>query len=211
MGRPSRGTLKPLLEETPEAYYWMGFLLADGHFSEKRLAVCLAKHDEEHLIKLSQFLANSNGLFPAVNTYDKGTNSRLGVWDIDNMKLLKQRWGIVNNKTISPPDISWVSSDNLIPVLIGFIDGDGCIQKQSKRTNSKISIKNHISWVSFLQQLSDNIHQRFDAVSPKAHINNSGYVILNICRYSIVNQLKLYSNSLPVMSRKWDIIDEFSS
>lgn len=54
---PRRGTIAPLLEESFDAYYWMGFILADGCFQKSgQLVICSAEKDKTHLDKLALFL-----------------------------------------------------------------------------------------------------------------------------------------------------------
>jgi len=55
--RKKLADLSPLLNETLEAYYWMGFIMADGHLSKQnRLTVTLAIKDSDHLLKLKEFV-----------------------------------------------------------------------------------------------------------------------------------------------------------
>lgn len=61
--RAPRGSLSKLLEDTPEKWYWLGFLFADGHLSMRgRLALSLAKKDKEHLEKFSEYMGRGAGL-----------------------------------------------------------------------------------------------------------------------------------------------------
>ncbi|KKK80632.1 hypothetical protein LCGC14_2821530, partial [marine sediment metagenome] len=49
--------LSGLLIDTPISFYWIGFLLADGHFSKRhRVKLVLADKDIEHLNKFKQFV-----------------------------------------------------------------------------------------------------------------------------------------------------------
>ena len=53
-----------LLEDTPESFYWMGFLIADSHISIKnnRIELSLAEQDLEHLYKYSKFINYRNNI-----------------------------------------------------------------------------------------------------------------------------------------------------
>lgn len=61
--------LSVLLNEDPITYYWIGFLMADGHFSEKGLIqVNLSICDIDHLNKLGKFISLTNKLNKAILT-----------------------------------------------------------------------------------------------------------------------------------------------
>lgn len=197
------GTLLPLLTDTPEALYWMGFLLADGYFTENRLRVTLAKKDEEHLCQLSKFLGN----VPVKHTTYEGYEAvSLSIMHSDPMRYLRKKWGITNQKTYCPPLISWLSDENLGFLMVGFIDGDGCIKYQTNRKDSIISIKNHASWLEILQYMSDNIHRMSGVVPTVAHINSKGFAVVSICKSETQKLLKNYASLVPHLSRKWSLI-----
>lgn len=56
------GSFKRMLETGAEALYWVGFVLADGHFtvSQKRFSITLATKDRCHLLKLASFLGRDS-------------------------------------------------------------------------------------------------------------------------------------------------------
>lgn len=49
--------LYKLLENSPEAYYWLGFLFADGHFTQSnRLVLSVSIKDKVHLERFIKFI-----------------------------------------------------------------------------------------------------------------------------------------------------------
>jgi len=70
--------LERLLENTPEAYYWIGFLMADGNFDihgyVNRLTLFLSEKDKEHIQKFSQFIE-----VPVTTRKEKENNTNLGL------------------------------------------------------------------------------------------------------------------------------------
>lgn len=205
------GTLAPLLSNTPEALYWMGFLLADGHFTETRLQVVLAEKDTEHLQSLSKFLGGvklrlienrcQSGVFRSIS---------LAIMHTEVVKKLRERWGIASRKTYTPPNLSKLSEEELIFVMIGFIDGDGHIARQRKSKTAKVVIRlgNHSSWAPTLQLFSEIAHKMVQKPSATVIITKRNVAILKIKEEEVVRMLYLFSEKIPSLKRKWEKIGE---
>lgn len=189
-----KGDASRLLENSLISYYWLGFILADGHISKNRLIITLAIKDSNHLKKLAEFLNCS------VKIKDKISYPvcHLALKDTKILSELVKKYNIHNCKTINPPDITNITGNWLKALSIGFIDGDGNISNQTNRKDFKITIKCHNSWVNILKHLYGN-----------SYINNSGYAIANITNNKIITDLKKFVilHKLPVLERKWNIID----
>ena len=189
--------LKRLLDGSPASYYWFGFILADGHFTESgRMTFSLADKDMGHLEKLATYLDThvTTYINPRGRVY-----ARLAVMDVTTIKTLRERYLISNNKTIQPPDLSSLSKEETEYISIGFIDGDGNICKQTNRKGAKISIKVHGSWEDTLKILFP---------TAQCAINACGYSRAFITRHSECVRLKGIAKKLPSLQRKWDEIDE---
>jgi len=184
--------LSKLLEETPLTYYWIGFLLADGHISNQtRLSVTLSLKDLEHLKKLQKFLQIEN-----IRVEKQASISAM---DSKIIRKFCKKFKINSNKTKYPPDLSFIKNKDLIEALkIGFIDGDGCIDNQTGRKDCKLRIKCYKSWLNNLLSLFGN-----------CYINNQGYAQTTITNSIILKELKnkALALNLPILSRKWDKID----
>lgn len=190
--------LNNLEKDSLEKFYWLGFLMADAHFSKtNRLAVTLAIKDKDHLEKFCKFLNLPPSTIKTKNK--KYSSCTLSVMDVVTISSLKTRFSIHTNKTEQPCDISSISGDFLKAFKIGFIDGDGSIQYQTGRKDVKISVKGHISWL-----------QNFKHMFGKAYVNNAGYSFVTISNSVEVCALKSFAieNNLPILNRKWDKIDE---
>lgn len=197
--------LKPLLDDTPSAYYWVGFLLADGCFKDDFLCCELSRKDSSHLKKLLKYLNYQN-----YKTKNSITCKQPLVLEI------RHKFGIQNRKTYNPPDLSrWsgVSKDNLLSLFIGFIDGDGCIKKNSYTKNTVgnfLTIHLHYTWKPFLQLFITCLQNYYG-------VNLSHYKVTrlrkNCCKICIANRYILTSLKkdairlgLPILKRKWDRI-----
>ena len=184
IGRYKHNNVTVLLNEELETYYWIGFLLADGHISENnRIQICLSIKDYDFLLKLKEYLNIDN----IHTTKTSCSISAMDIVVIPNIKIYKN-----------------IAKDKLLSLIIGFIDGDGCIKKQYKRNDWVITIKNHSSWIDFLKLISITISNK-----DYSRINNSGYSLLTLSDISKTKELKKFAirNNLPIMKRKWDIID----
>lgn len=193
------GNLEKLLEESFESYYWMGFLLADGCFSDDRLRIGLAIKDKEHLLKFAKFIDYTG----TIN--ENATKISLAVKDIDIVNKICDKFDIDHQKTYNPPStLDWINKDFIYCLLAGFIDGDGNIQHQNNREDFFLRIKNHASWIDILKFFGSLITDK-ECVK----INNKGYAELVITNTTKLQKLKekVLTYNLPILSRKWDIID----
>jgi hypothetical protein len=199
------GDLKPLLKDSPESLYWVGFILADGHISKKnRLQITLSSLDVMHLKKFSNFI-KLNSLASREKTCS------IKIMDQDLISQLKNKYDIKNNKTVNPPELSIyqnLHSDLWWSLIVGFIDGDGCIQNQTYREDIKVTIKCHRSWLDFLNLLAERLSFETGLLQPKAKINNAGYASLIISRKESVKFLasQALKLSLIPLERKWNKI-----
>ena len=191
--------LSNLLEDTPEAFYWVGFLLADGSFSDGRLTFTLKKSDSEQVHKFGKFI-DYTGSYGNSNISES-----ISCKDIDIVKKICNKFDIKPQKTYNPPEtILKFDKELLIALLAGFIDGDGRIANQTNRKDFFLSIKNHGSWISILKEFNKLIcEENF------CKINSSGYSILTITNTECLKELKkkVIALNLPILSRKWDVID----
>lgn len=187
-----------LLEETPETYYWIGFLLADGYFSlTNRIKLTLSIIDLAHLEKFAKLSSTT------INFDKQKTNCTVCGMDTLVVKKIKHKFNISNNKTIVPPLLKINNIDLLLSLLIGFIDGDGHITNQTNRKDSKICIKVHRNWISFLE-----LYKQI-CPSVKIKINNCGYAFLSLTKNKEIIELKKNAQKLklPILERKWSKID----
>ena len=191
--------LSPLLEETPEAYYWVGFILADGHLEDGRVSFHLGEKDIEQVKKFSRFI-KWTGKF--------NNKGKLGIGfaakHTEIVEKLCEKFDIKQNKTYNPPNTILKHNKKLLKCLfIGFIDGDGCISKQHKRNDCFIRIKIHKSWEKILKEFCEIIEYDTNHVK----INKEGYCEFTISDSQIIKKIKKDTLNLPVLKRKWNKID----
>lgn len=193
-------SLQNLLKEEFEAYYWIGFLMADAHFNNNgRIILQLAEKDSEHVQKFAQFIE-----------YKKPVKNRIAIMQKGVSDKIKEKFSISHIKTYEPCNIFNISSDALfVSLFIGFIDGDGCIGKMYKRQNCYITIKLHKNWSNNLYYMIDRIY-KINSLPMKPILHYRGnHVYMNFSNKTIIKYLKdkTIEYKLPVLKRKWDKIE----
>jgi hypothetical protein len=115
-------------ELSPEASYWLGFLLGDGCICQDRLICGLAAKDAEHLVKLAKFLGLSRDRVSTMtfsSSFGKvGNVAQLSVRSKHLCDRLKEL-GLEENK--STREVVLPQFRDNLDVLRGLIDADGCV------------------------------------------------------------------------------------
>ena len=200
--------LSILLNESNETAYWIGFLLADGHFSKtNRLQFALHPRDKESVFSLSKYL-NFAGKF-------RKTSKSIGISIMDgfNIPLIKNKYDIHHQKTYYPPKLEVFDnmSDNFFfSMLVGFIDGDGTIQNRKITKVKYLGIKLHSSWLSALSLFLKRISKAVGINLTEPYIDSRGYAQGYVTNNIHIKFLKgkAIELNIPFMKRKWDKIDE---
>lgn len=203
-----------LLDDSLETFYWTGFLLADGNFKKYKneiikIRCTLAEKDKSHLEKLAdRFKTTIN---------NKMSNGRpqveISAIDTKIIPIYVKKFGLSTNKTYNPPTVDifkQFTDEQLISVLIGFIDGDGCItMPKRKGRGNTIIVVSHSSWLDILDLFNEILYKK--AVSIKTtipHISN-GYAKITWTKRPIIEYLTQFISlhNLPVLQRKWSRIN----
>ena len=201
--------MNKLMEDTNDAFYWIGFLAADGHFADGRIRLILSIKDIEHLSKFGKFIETTN------LNFDTET-CNISLKNISIFDCLCDKFGFTNNKTYSPSNLDEIFKNidnNLIySFIVGFIDGDGCIRKIQNRNDCNLTIHLHNSWLENLIYMEDFLYNYFEIKKDKilSKISNDVYSKLIISNSLILGKMKkeCLKLNLPIMYRKWDVIDE---
>ena len=203
-----KSNMNILMEDKVESFYWIGFILADGHISNnERIKINLSIKDIEHLQKFVDYVSCSDIIINDTICSTSLQNKEVGI-DLCN------KFNIKSNKTYEPMELKNYSFDKelLFSLIIGFIDGDGCINKVYKRQDCNLRIHLHSSWLDNLIFIENFIYDYFSIEKKKtySHISNDGYSLLAISDNDIITKLKkeCIRLKLPIMNRKWDRIDE---
>jgi len=190
-----------LLNENNESFYWIGLLLADGYITNTEISLCLHKKDK---VLIDKFQNKCNN--PNINI--KGDSLRIAIKDKIQVLEFVTKFKIISPKTYNPVDFNVFkvySKDLLYSLLIGLIDGDGCIQGSLKHHVYSVGLTFHKCWLNFYKQLFDflNIPYNF------RFTDNT--ICFRISRKSEIIKLyrKMLQLNITYLNRKWDKINKF--
>ena len=201
--------LKILLDDSLITYYYVGFILADGHVEDgKRLSVLLSAKDSAFLDKMAKYLGIKSVKQGKKKYKDKNVDVvYFSAQDSEYMPQIVRKFEIKSDKTHFPPSVNIfkkMTREQALSLFIGFIDGDGSIKKLNNRPDWNICIKCHKSWLPILSFFSVLL-LGYDF----AHVNTYGYSSLILSNTKKTKELKKFAiaNSLPIMDRKWDNVN----
>jgi hypothetical protein len=176
--------------------YWLGFMLADGNISKKNnmmlnLAIC----DKDHILKIETHVGKT------CVYYKKDNIITIVLNDSVTFKKIASDFNWKTNKTKNPPVLPGsMSPDCIFSMIIGFIDGDGCIDERYG-----LKVKCDGSW----QDMLNYFHLILTGNSKKYQINNNGYSVFRVGDMVKLKDIKkkILDLGIPAMDRKWDKID----
>lgn len=203
--------LEVLLDGSFKSLYWVGFLLADGHFSDtKRIVLKLSSKDEEHLSRFANYISSNYTLSSRKLGDKEYPTATVTAQNIDVVPKLCSIFGISSNKTENPPDMYkyTFSEEQLFSLVIGFIDGDGSIIQLHDRPDFNLRVKCHKSWINnllFMEHLLYKVSNTPIKEPPLTNINNQGYAQFCISNNTVIKNInkKAIELGLPIMTRKW--------
>ena len=219
-----KANLEILLDGSLQSMYWIGFLLADGHFHKigDRLRLDQDIGDISHLLKFREYVKGKTEPGISESQYN-GKMKRSAYLTYVNKQVVKQlreQFEISNTKTYDPPSFTNydLNESQWIALLIGFIDGDGSISRTQKVGHSpSISIKIEINsaWCGNLAHIKQIAYKKFGKIDKcRTPIVRTNTACRSLARTSIsspivCNGLKTFiiENNLYVLSRKWSKIN----
>lgn len=208
----AESNLSKLLLENNEAYYWVGFLMADGYINhdDNRIKLTLSNKDRAHLESFCRFIECNN-----LREFYKADKGYVEVVVKDNFIVNKiiEKYTFKPRKTYNPVDYDFLDNldkNKFYSFLIGFIDADGSIIKDHRREEYRITIKIHSSWEKILKLFSKKTCKDLGVDVDRVIIGKHGYARLVFNNFKILKHLKKKSVELnvPFLKRKWNKIDE---
>lgn len=199
-----------LLEDSCEAFYWIGYLLADGSFKRsKTISALCAEKDVPHLKRLAE-LSGAN-----LRSYVASTGERYYTVcgnDITVIPKICSKFDIKTRKTFNPPNFAQYNfaDELLICMFIGFIAGDGSISEAVRGSGRfRMAIEVHKSWFNNLNLMNSKMHEFFGIeCKSTTQITKRGYAYIKLGNQLLLKRIKHYieEKQLPMMQRKWSHI-----
>jgi len=220
----STGNLSKLLEETPIAYYYIGLLMADGHFSKNNcIDISLHEEDKNYLQKYANYVEYRKEMPCRVGHGNTGNQYRVGISDQKIVPEIIKKFNLSSRKTYAPPKLTDIKNNNAdlyFCLFIGFIDGDGNIRykknrKKELRKTCDIRITCHGTWLENFIEYEEFLYKYFslekNSKKKIPDLNGRKEAYFYISDMDLIKKIKskivelgIYNN---VMHRKWDKID----
>jgi hypothetical protein len=195
-----------LLEKSNRSFYWIGLLMADGHFSSRNeIKLTLSEKDRCQIDNFCELTGTKYKRYSGV-AYGKYTSKpfyAVSVMDNHTVSYLKDLYSIESNKTIKPCEIKGIcKSKFFIPWFVGFFDGDGCVMKDKSGKANGLRIQIHSSWKENLDIISNTLKDY--GVMSRSYIDTQGYARLVI--FSTANMIKICelacNSNIQLLERK---------
>lgn len=111
------------------------------------------------------------------------------------------KYDIKNKKTYNPPQANRIKDLLDLPMIVGFIDGDGSISI-NKTGNAKITIRNYKTWIEFHKLIFEKLEDT--SAFPKEEDSSC---VSYISDTRNVNLLYSIAQEVNALDRKWNCID----
>ena len=197
-------TLDKLLDETIISFYWLGLIISDGSFYNGRFEISLSEKDYDYLIEFANYI----GFDTTKIMYREKTSSyRLLFGNQKNINSFMEHFGIRYKKTYNPIDYDNIfrkyTIEQKLALLVGIIDGDGNINKDSKSRYS-INITAHHVWKDFYEKLIKDVGIDFNI----HRLNNCNAIRISTAKQCNVKKLLQFvnDNNILYLKRKWNKI-----
>ncbi len=203
--------LQWLMADDLEVFYWLGFILADGTFSQKRqLVISLNIKDFEHLNFLAKKLKYDLKIEEYKTVYGDGIKCILRCDDSYNVPLIlkKLNLGTTAPKTYNPPtSLDFLkTNEQFFALFCGLVDGDGTIEWRNNKKSivpRTLKINCHKSWKIFY----DEIKSKFEKINfvSNTKIDCRGHSLFYMSKKEQILFLRYFAeeNKIPIMKRKW--------
>lgn len=208
--RMRKGDIAPLVDGSLVSFYWLGFILADGHITKAgQLTIKVNDPEERHLEAFAEYVgakvkkpySNLDKSY-AINGFLSEESlrklRRVAVQDPETCKKIMEILGLSNtNKTTNPPNktsLDDMSDEQVTALFIGFFDGDG----GTPVTRFGGRIENHISWKSYHEAIAKR------GLCSEPFVGKKGTSSIYVPKEKMISMAKFITeHSLPVLRRKW--------
>ena len=191
-----------------ESLYWIGFILADGCIQNNQVTFHLQHKDLHHLDMLCRCVRFTGSPVESMTTKNRKRfkSARLSITSKIMVNTLGSVYNVTPRKTYTllPPDNLGVNE--IKALIIGFIDGDGCISYRSNQ--NKDVVLSFLGTYNFLSFIKDFFDKEYPTTKKYAKLSRSRgsktfftYHIQGNRALSILYDLSRFD--VPKLERKW--------
>lgn len=198
--------------------FFAGWIAADGSIGIKPKTgiyyFAWGMHSQDRrFLEIFREKIQSNGVideflhFHEKNPNNKQLHCKFRLHNLNQMaRHLKDNFSIIPNKThcLAPPNN--LTLENKLAYLIGYINGDGCISKQTKANSITISIvSSSIDIISWIYKIIEDL--KLPTVrNKKISISKyNGYNRIAICGLKAIYLIDILKKiDVPILDRKWN-------
>lgn len=208
------------LKETPEAFYWAGFIAADGCVLKRKkyntyiLKITLSKKDEKHLILFKKYIKSDHPIKNYIvrnKNYNDSVSSEIQICSKQIFDDLN-RFNVVPRKTHIYSFPEWVKNHKYVNHFIrGYFDGDGSFssykQKNRNVAQFSFSVRGTESFLKDMYQIIDK-NCNFKKINRKIQYSN-GIAGIGYSGNNIVKNISnfLYKDASLYLTRKYKKIE----
>ncbi len=193
---------------TKAAYYWAGFLAADGYIEgdRNRIGLGLQAQDREHLVKFQSAVGSSHDICPFMNdtAYRIRFNSEKMVKDLESI------FNITPAKTFTYKLPDFENEYLMLEFMRGYVEGDGHIEKTASGKLKLHLCSARKEFLAEFTELCSLLVKRPISQTPTLQVNKKGQVY-SIC-FTVQDSLELlalmYKNSTTAtrLDRKYALV-----
>lgn len=183
--------INKIIEDSPDKYYWLGFISGDGSVGrkEKRLRIEVKNIDRDLLIKFLDFIESNAIIYDRVN--NKGCSCCSITINSSELLRYLEKYNIHPNKTYDfEIPLDNIPEEYLWDYIRGLMDADGCIYTRDGRRNYSCTISFVAKNKKCIEQMKDiwNINNKINAY-------NGAFTIMKEGKEAIAILDKIYKNS----------------
>ena len=192
--------------DNEKAAYWLGFIYADGHVTETRLAIRISNKDSDHLRRFQKDIGSNHPIHP----YPKNIVG-LHITRVDFVRPLVELdlCGKKSNR-LPFPDLK---TDLVSHFIRGFADGDGGLYYYS-RYRSPFIFSLYSDTEQFLTRIQNILIENCQVSRTKLYRREAARPLSRILRYGGRRQVKrifnyLYQDATVWLPRKRDAVEPY--
>lgn len=195
-----------------ECSYWAGFIAADGCICQNGISIGLAIKDKERLEKFVHAIAFNGPITKKITAY--GPQSVLRIYGAHHpISALNKNYNITPRKSLTLKPPLNLSHNNTCAFIMGYIDGDGCINV-TQQGYPRVFIRGTQSMLVWIKRTFDDIIKdvgNYPMASVRKFPSENTYTYALTGRRFVTVARELLALPLPFMERKWNKLQPFLS